>query len=39
MVGLRAGPAHSDSLGYFWGQADAAAMRRVFKWDRASWIW
>jgi len=20
-------------FGYFWGQADAAAMRRVFKWD------
>ena len=26
-------------FGYFWGQADAAAMRRVFKWDSVTeWI-
>jgi len=33
MVGLVQARRILTRFGYFWGQADAAAMRRVFKWD------
>jgi len=33
MVGMESARRMFTRFGYFWGQADAAAMKRIFKWD------
>jgi len=39
MVGIEHARRMLTRFGYFWGQADAAAMKRVFKWDSLSeWL-
>ncbi len=39
MVGLDYARKVLTRFGYFWGQADAAAMKRIFKWeDRTEWL-
>jgi two-component system, NtrC family, response regulator HydG len=35
-VGLEAARSVLTRFGYYWGQADAAAMKRIFKWDNVS---
>ncbi len=39
MVGLEQARRIFTRLGYFWGQADAAAMKRIFRWENAAeWV-
>jgi len=39
LVGMEEARRIFTRFGYFWGQADAAAMKRIFNWDsRAEWI-
>ncbi|HQH72797.1 MAG TPA: XylR N-terminal domain-containing protein, partial [bacterium] len=39
MVGLENARRILTRFGYFWGQADAAAMNRIFQWDnREEWL-
>ena len=39
MVGLKQARRILTRLGYFWGQADAAAMKRIFAWESAEeWL-
>ena len=36
MVGMEAARSILTRFGYFWGQADAAAMKRIFEWESVS---
>lgn len=39
MVGLESARRMFTRFGYFWGQADAAAMKRIFEWDNIEeWV-